>query len=144
MGLTTARRVHFDDRRFGHHKKLPTYEPDRLADPTSGGDWLLKCGLWVDPRIAPLCPRQIGRLAGPLQASLWVERLGLRGYITAVILRGLPNFAPALDPWSYVQQVDANCIGEPLLTAYLQQGAHPVGICQRGDEPAAVLLRWSP
>lgn len=111
----------------------------------ANGMWAFAADLRLDPRL----PRLLGdrgyerliRRAGPVFASLYVERLSLQGYFAAVSLSGRPRFAPALSAWAYIQQVDAGAIDEPLLVSHLRYGARPVAVVE-DDLSCAAIVRW--
>lgn len=127
---------------------LKTEPPQRILErttPTPKGHWVLKTGLWVDPRVGRRLDgnarSRLLRCAGPLAGALACYRDGLAGYFAAVVLRGQPRFAPAVDPVAYVQQVEAQAVDEPLLQQHLAYGARPVAVVDQLSPPA-VVMRW--
>ena len=116
-------------------------------EPAADADWLIKTGLWLDPRRSGrLGPQALERLlhrTGPLAGAVQAARFGLKGYLAAVVLCRADDFRPALSTAAYVQQVKAGAIDEPLLKAHLRYGARPVAVVDDATVPLCVV-RWQP
>ncbi len=121
---------------------------DALSDivqPSPTGQWCVSSGLFADRRL----PNRIGerrwrrqaRRIGPVFAALYCRRFGLTGYLAAVTMSHFGDFAPAVGPAAYAQQVRAGAIEDPVLGAHLGAGARTIAVIESSSPPLAVV-RW--
>ena len=138
-------RGHWIGRFFGGGVVVQAEEVLSALEVHHSGSWAVKAGLWVDlrqrHRRSDSSWRRLLHLAGPVAATVFAARHGLKGYVAAVILHGWPRYSPALSPTAYLQQVAAGSIDAPLLRAHLHHGARHLAVIDNAALPMA-LLQW--
>lgn len=123
VGATTTLRLKFDFHHI-HHTFADIIQGGWLTSHQSDGDWLYGADLGVDPAYRG---RGIATaLYAARQEAVW--RLGLKGQVTAGMIRGYGEAKAKMSAEQYCTEVVAGRLVDPTLSKQLKVGFEPRGL----------------